>query len=670
MSISRAENITINGSQRFLGGVIYSARFERGFNGQPSTIEASIVAESANYQIPELSYTSPYHISFGDVYHFDFFATSYCISDGQQGKTLTVSFEDETNKLRRWWVAPVGHVCYHPNVIFLGIDPTVSQFGAVNQAQGVKQTTSFTSNPTSAFQGESQDSTAPFVSYNYSDFQRATSFLGIPIIPSNNLVRITHEGTVMDIFNYFMNLYGYTWYFDNGLIKVMDLKRPITIDQSLIDSMEAHSKCLSSNLCVNIKNNYVRGAVALEDGRNEDADDPNSGGAIVSAARAIWDGTEATPPSILGVPLLAGYGPIAALYAAHSPQLYFAYLCSKYDEKTALQAMGFISYTETQLTNAPRSLYKNQAGDSSSPFNSNTAKNVKLYVCSSQSDNSIQSFYEKDKALGEVLLQGYYLVQDTNSSVQWNVGSPKILNLNTRLSELSEFGGLIFDDRTLGQLTSRNTWLLSFPTKINFQMTDTFFAQISSLHPVDLPFPAKLFGSEFEDAIYKIVRVNTQYLDVLRNNLPKPEFPNSAIRYVYGSLSFTDLRLGQVSQKDIPIYGLAGRRIIACNIPPVQPETSNLEIVTFENIEDSVPNVQAFIAQNTFSKNSPDVEFEWNIRGIAHEGITLTPEQGLDSISISLAENGYNTSYHLSSKREVPPNPDSLTGPKQFSTLT
>jgi len=78
MAISRTESITINGSQYFLGGVVYNLSYARGFNGQPSSIEASIIAESKNYQEPDLSYTSSYHISLGGIYEFDFYAEKFC----------------------------------------------------------------------------------------------------------------------------------------------------------------------------------------------------------------------------------------------------------------------------------------------------------------------------------------------------------------------------------------------------------------------------------------------------------------------------------------------------------------------------------------------------------------------------------------------------------------
>lgn len=676
MSISTVESISINGSQNFLGGQIYDLKFSRGFNGQPSTVDASIVAESRKYETPYLNYTSPYHIDIGGVYQFDFFAYKYCISDGTQGRLLNVSFKDGVNKLSRYWIAPVGQVCSHPNVIFIGTIPNNGGF-ATNQAQGVNQTTSFTINPTQTFLLPGEKS-VPFGSYNYEEFQKGTAFLGIPLIKSNNFVRITQEGTVLDVFNYFMNLYGYSWYIDAGQIKLIDLKRPVVIDSSLINTLETHARRLSSNLCVSNDNNFVRGAVALED--TDNSNDSSDGSYVLTAAQALWNGADAVETqsfnldgkssdvNFLGVPLLAGYGGKAALYAYHSQQLYFAYIFSKHGLEAALQAIGLVTYDSFKLTDVPSTeLQNNQFLDSSAPFDSNSATDVQVYTTTSVTQDGVQSFYERDKLLGEILVKGYYTIQDVNPSVQWALGSPTALNQNTKCSEIQQLNGLIFDDATIGSKTSQNVWLLSFPTAIDFSgLNETFLAKVNNFFPQKIPFSAKALGKD--DAQFSIVRVDTKDKDTIKN-IPNLTYDTSSTRYIQGNLNSADIRLGNITQKEIPIYGLGGRRILACNIPPVFPETSNLDIVTFENIQDEVPNVKAFVAQNAYSKNNPDVQYEVNVRGI-NLGFIITPEQGLEGINVSLDENGYNTSYHLSSNREVPPNPESLRGLKQFSPIT
>lgn len=695
MSITTVESIAINGSQNFLGGQIYNLRFGRGFNGSSSTIEANIVAESKNYQIPDLNYTSPYHISLGGIYNFDMFASRYCISDGQNGRLLSVFFEDNIRKLRVNWIAPVGQVCAHPNVIFCGSVPNGNAFGSVNQAQGVVQTSSFSSSPTSSF----TDSFAlrgvkdvPFGSYNYAEFQAKTAFLGIPSIQSNNLVRITQEGTVLDIFNHFMNLYGYSWYLDAETIKLIDIKKPLNIDGSLIASMEAHPRRLSSNMCVDISNNYVKGAVALDDGQNDDPNDPNSGSFVLSAATALWDGTDISTSlegnillekdsnvKILDVPILGGYGPKAAMYALFSPQLYFAYIHNKYGVDAAVQAMGYQTYTNQTLDKLTGELKDNQVGSSSSPFNTEQSQKVKVLVSTNVSNAGIKSFYERDKQLGEILKQGYYVVKDINASVQWAEGNPILLNPDMKFSEIPQFAGLISNNTTIKSKTTQFVWLLSFPVEpdfSSFENNKTFLEQINSTYLKVIPFNAGTVDSQFSDSKYEIIRVDTNGAPQAAFNMPNLTFSSSrrqtnysSIRYVKGDLNVKDIRIGNVTQKDIPIYGLAGRKIIACNVPAVKPETSNLEIVTFENLQDQVPNVKSFIAQNTYSRNNSDIEYEWVIRGITH-GLDVTPEKGLDNISISLDENGYTTSYHFSSKREVPPEPEALKSILQFSTIT
>jgi hypothetical protein len=686
MSISKVESISINGSQNFLGGEIYDLKFARGFNGEPSTVVASIIAESKNYQRPALNYTSPYHIVIGNMFVFDFFAYKYSISDGTQGKIMTVTFKDGVNRLSRYWCAPVGQVCTHPNVIFIGYAPNSSSFGAVNQAQGVVQTSSFGSEPSASFIEGSNQKNIAFGSYNYTEFQAKTAFLGIPSIPSNNLVRITQEGTVLEIFNYFMNLYGYTWYMDNDKIKLIDLKRPVVLDSNLLSTLDAHPRRLNSNIEVSIENNYVRGAVALEDGKNEDPNDKNSGSFVLAAANAIWDGVDDAPSSastaffdlslsngktsnanFLGRPLLAGYGPKAALYAIHSPQLYFMYIYKKFGLDAALQAMGLEVYAKVTLDKAPAAI-KTAAVGNNKKIATEHAADVQVVVASQVSNDGISSYYELDKILGSILLQGYYTIQDINPSIQWQLGNPQFINPSTKISEIKELGGLVYGEQTLLNVSTKFTWLLSFPVSLQDQFSrfsQSFREGCNALFPQDATIAAAAFNKQYQAPKYRVFIVDETNIDTL--TLPDLKYTVPSLKYINGSISSTDIRVGSPTQKDVPIYGLSNRKIIACNIPAVDPETSNLDIVTFENIQDTVPNVKDFIKQNTYSKNNPDVQFEVTIRGI-NLGQNLTPEQGLESFNISLSEAGYQTSYQLSSKREIPPKPEVLQ--KQFSTMT
>lgn len=621
MPIYTTENISINGSQLFLGGVVYTLSYNQGFNGQPSTVEAGIVSAPQSYQIPVRNFTTPYNIQIGSVYNLKFFCYKYCISDSQSGKILNVFFQDGVGRLQRKWIAPKGSVCPNPNVILIG---------------------SVIDNKT--------------VSYSYSQFQAATASLGIPAIQQNEYVRINDQGTVLDIFNRFMAIYGYTWYMENDVIKLIDIKVPIEISQGMA-ILESNSRKLSSNLCQDISNNFVKGVVALDE-QDEDAD-----GSLLSAATSLWDGTEGNQPNIKGAQIFGFYGPTAALYATHSPQMYFAYIWSKFDLLTALDAMGMDVAENIRLDLVPADLLSNQTASPGSPYTLSNAINGRAIVYSDKAVYGAESAYEKDKRLGEVLLRGYYTIQDFNPSVQWFEGSPNLLEKNTIIKEIPDIGPLTFDNNKVSSLTTDSLWLLQFPVQIEYPFSDEFVQQINSMFPGDVNSSASLIDDQYTDNKFRLAIVNTSNeSSLIAGGLPEINYPIAPIRYVAG-----DVNISQDIRFAVPTYGLNGRQITTCLIPPLSDESSRIEIETFENLTFAVQNVNLFIQQNAYSRNQDDTIYSCEIRGINTSSV-ITPEMGLDSVDIRLdGDNGYISSYNLSSKRERPPTQES--SPKQKTTL-
>lgn len=671
MAIYNTEGIKINGSQNFLGGQVYTLNYEQGFNGESSAVEAGIVAASANYQIPVLGFKTPYNINIGGdgrgiqpEYKLKMYAYKYCMNDGQNGRILTVYFKDNVNRFRKYWIAPIGEVCSSPNVILLG-SPISNEESGGNPDQKI-------------------------ISYNYSDFYASTQFLGIPLITSNEYTRLNSQGTVLEVFNQFMNLYGFSWYLDeDDQVILIDIKKPIDISDS-IARLETHPRKLNSTICEDISNNFARGVVALDDITEEDVEN-----LIINDAIPIWDGTDENDALFLGNSFNSFYGPVAALYALMGEEVYFSYIWSKFGLQSALQAFGYHIWDEFTLLNAPSDLKTSlsSADVDNAPFKGLPPvqlSNVSIFV-TSQDDQSLKTItaFEKDKALGELLKNGYYTIKDINPTIQWLEGSPSLLNPETKLKDLSEFGGLLPYEKRIRDIQQNNVWLLKYPKNVGSNQptvvdiildkltpvvespfTKALMIQIHQRYPQKIPTGIdKIYGGPDTTKSYILVDINNTN-GIAPPALPKISYPFGATRLVAGiAKSPDDIRF------PLPSYGLNGRKITQCSIPDIteDKDIASIDVKTMENLTTKIQDVDAFIAQSVFKRKQTDKSYTADVRGItsrvAPDDDSLTPKDGLDSFSIRLdGENGYSTSYSLTSKRTVPQEIETFR-PKQKSTI-
>jgi hypothetical protein len=643
MAIYQTENVRINGSQRFLGGIVYNLQFNQGFNGQHSTVQASIISENGQYQIPDLNFVTPYNIEIGGnggsipvAYKLKFFAYKYCITDGPGGRILTVDFRDGIDKLSRYLIAITGTVCTHPNVIQVGKLPT-------------------------------DDVKNKIISYNYKEFQEATAFLGIPIITFNEYVRLNEQGTVLDVFNRFMSIYGYSWYMENGTIKLIDLKIPIDIT-STVNDLEVHPRKVTSTICKDISNNFTKGAIAL--------DEDQEGASILNPAFALWDGTDINPVKFFDSIFTGGHGPKAALYALQGQEVYFAFIWKTKGLRAAVESFGLKIHEEFLLFNQSNLLNVLTNGDIP-VYTSNESKNIRIFVCS-ENQTDPETAFSKDLALGNLLQGGYYYIQDINPNVSWIGANSTQLDSTLAVRDISEFRGLTIDNETVGNKTTRNVWLLTFPRTIikglNPEDNDPFFINVpfnssqkegfNEIFFRESPYQIPESLGNYQSDKYRLFQVNEINSELILSSIPDIKYPYASIRYVGGNLDTSqDIRFG------VPSYGLNGRVIKGCIIPDVSSSSSSLQLETFENLTLESIDVNAYLQQIVYARDFIDTEYSCEIRGINTQ-LTITPTEGLDSLSIRIdGENGYITTYQLSSKRSQPPTIESLRKPKQKDTL-
>ena len=81
--IQKIDGITINGSNQFGGGWIFSCRYSIAYVDGKSTLIVSIVSESGNYQIdPSIlnnAYCHPYQIQIGNEINITMYLEEYSV---------------------------------------------------------------------------------------------------------------------------------------------------------------------------------------------------------------------------------------------------------------------------------------------------------------------------------------------------------------------------------------------------------------------------------------------------------------------------------------------------------------------------------------------------------------------------------------------------------------
>lgn len=700
MSIYQTDLITVNGSQRFLGGVVYNASYTQGFNGDYSTLDLDIVSETRNYQNPNLSFKVPYNIKLGNNINLTMYAYKYCIDDGQNGKILRVSFRDGIDKLKTWLIGlkSIFTGQSFPNVILLGntTDDLIKNGLPLSQ----------------------------FDHYSYQQFQEKTAFLGIPNIPSNNYMTTNLQQNVIEVFNYFMQAYGYSWYLGtDNIIHLIDIKKPIVINPTVLNNFETHTKKLNSQNCFDIGNNKARCALALSE--NDDSI------GILSFARPLWEGT------FLGIPFKIK-DLNSCIAATLGIKVYFAYMVLKYGWAEALNSIGYkikdaarfdTSKAELFLYKAQRdktNLFSNEKGANGTGPNK---QNFCALVYQEYENNDEVPFYIAEK-IGNVLRKKLYTVSNgfSNLDISWNVGSSQLLDPTTKMSELPEGisdildfskvtsmgGNTTPDSVTIGDFTSTDTYLLTFAdsnvenkTRLavkpnsgvsNFisigqnppnliKITDTLqpatvaigayspgttslggnqappnifiggsplseeqkraiqagLIAALKLFPNTLDIPASTFDPKYDDSTYKIcilndTSVNTSVVQI-------PDF--SAVRRSIKGTGSTKASLQN------SVYGINNKIVVGKVLPNISDLTSEIELVIYENLSLQDVDASQYLQQVAVNRNQIDQHYSCTIRGISL-GFNVTPLDGLNNISISLDSNGYTSVYSLSTRQPEP----------------
>lgn len=746
MAIYETDKILINGSTNCFGGVVFSCSLTQGYNGSPSVCEISCVAENRNYAIPDLSFKSTYNIKLGNNISLNLHATRYCVDDGDSGKILRVTFQDDIVRLRRWWIDLKSLKAIKTST--KTNTTSTPSTGLVGSAMGSTTSTSTTSTssevsiPNVIWLGKTADEISKenlpaqlYDYYNFEDFQKATAFLGIPSFPSNPLMVTNMRDTVLNVWNWFASAYGYSWFLDwNNKIQILNVKKPININPVILNNFESHSKRLSSQLCTDISNNKAQGTFAIEKC-------DTSSLSVLAGAEPFWNG------NFLKIPFkIRDLGECIA--ATLGSEIFFYYVASQRGWKQALTALGYrvkeimpisdskASALYNQLKNDPYSI-AHQTGDGDPLANLGVAV-VELF------ENTEQVEFNIAEKIGELLKRRCYYVLSNfpDLDINWNVGSSQILDRDATIAESVDFWDVLdfskvksmripgdpgrgIPDKTLPptsvklrDIAAGDVWILTItPDEVTTlpkiyvkQAFDGSFSNAESVPAVigvapavapltvydafpniDLTKNPKLgtgartidrtaraittrldeIEKAFQEGITKAMTMAPQMMDI-KPAIIDPKYSSDSYRllvinkYNYKIMSsffclpnyFATKQSigGEGTYKNAGlqnIYSANDKVIIASTPPVIDEKTAEISILTYDNPTDGTVDTKAFLQQAAFNRSQDDQQYQCEIRGISL-GFSVGPEDGLTDIRISFSDQGYQTSYGLSTRQPQP----------------
>jgi hypothetical protein len=93
-SKKKIESITLNGSDKYMGGRIYYCNFNPSFSEKPSELQVNVISENGSYQKPPINFQSSVKVKIGSLDLGEMYAYKYKNRYSSQGNILEVYFID------------------------------------------------------------------------------------------------------------------------------------------------------------------------------------------------------------------------------------------------------------------------------------------------------------------------------------------------------------------------------------------------------------------------------------------------------------------------------------------------------------------------------------------------------------------------------------------------
>lgn len=261
MAIKKIDDIYIDGRNRAWGGYIYSLNYDLSFGEAPSEVVVEVTNESGSFDIDKRdlsSIGSPSTIRIGSNITFYGYPMEFSIENSPSGKTLRVSYWDESIayldkqvvKLKTRGESSESYV----NTIIIGAERTrnapLSQgvFDLVYSDEGFEDNTLL----------------VPDVDYTFGDLLGAISSY-VDAIPeldaSASSYRRDYSGKLREVLSAWCNDLGFGFYWENRKLNFVDLRNPANLSsvESYANSIFSLNNVGSRNYGYSIKDTFTKG---------------------------------------------------------------------------------------------------------------------------------------------------------------------------------------------------------------------------------------------------------------------------------------------------------------------------------------------------------------------------------------------------------------------------
>lgn len=268
MAIQQIESVKINGSNKIFGGFIYNIDYGIGVNGEATKVQIDVVSENGEYIIDEsaISMSTIYKIQIGNTIEVSVSLIKYRKESNSSTKTLSLFFEGGEIVLDKILVLlknirgnPPGHIIIgdlrltreqRERFAFLNyaFQAQASQSALAKLNQNLSLGISVT--PPQQIAGSiapnaqiiTDNRTMELVcnlseietSYNFNQFIDAIKLQGLikvaesPNGDPNDFQAF--EGTISEVLQEWCQLYGWSFYWENGELHIIDLSTPMIVN--------------------------------------------------------------------------------------------------------------------------------------------------------------------------------------------------------------------------------------------------------------------------------------------------------------------------------------------------------------------------------------------------------------------------------------------------------
>jgi hypothetical protein len=266
MAIKKIDNITVDGKNMAWGGYIYSLNYEIGFGESPSEVVVEVVNKSGVYDIKKTDLRTtgaPVLIQIGKKIKFYGYPMDYQIDESPSGKTLRISYWDESisyldKKVVKLKTRALENEVYQ-NTIIVGSERVNNIPVSLSMSNSI---ISYSVGATFILKSP-LDLKVTDVDYTFPELlAKINSFIEkIPVLDSaSSSYRRDYSGKLRDVLSAWCNDLGLGFYWENRKINFIDLKNPanLTSVEAVVASIKAKNNIQSTNSSYSIKDTFTK----------------------------------------------------------------------------------------------------------------------------------------------------------------------------------------------------------------------------------------------------------------------------------------------------------------------------------------------------------------------------------------------------------------------------